>query len=123
MMSLWLGLRSITWLPYVAALLAVLGLGWYIYDSGYDNGYNASQVIVEAAETARLQKTVKVGQAVAKSDLEAVVVTATRKETIRYAYRNIVRTVDTCDSVDWLREYNEAVRAAGTGASASGPDA
>jgi hypothetical protein len=111
MLSSLLGIR---WLPYAAGLGLVLFLVWRTYDAGYDSGYNTSQAIVQEAEAATMRRHIAVAQQVATIDLEAVIVTAQKKELIRYAITKIVRTTEPCDSADWLREYNEVVRAAGT---------
>lgn len=116
MLHYWMTVKGIKWLPYALGALLLLWLVWAIHEKGYDAGYNASQAIAAEAEKAVMLRHIQVAKQVADIDLEAVVVTATKKDTIRYVNQTIVRTIDTCDSADWLREYNERVRAAGTGA-------
>jgi hypothetical protein len=115
-------LHSYKWLPYVIGLVGLLFVVWRIHTAGYDAGYAQAHGIAQAAEKAVMQRHARVSRDVAEIDLEAVVVTARKKETIRYAFTKIIRTTEPCDSADWLREYNEGVRAAGTGTDSPGAD-
>lgn len=116
MMAYWATIRGIRWLPYALLAMGLLFLVWRLYDAGYDSGYAQATAIYQEAENAALKRHTKVAAEVAQTDLEAVVVTATKKDSIRHVIQNITKTVDTCGSADWLREYNEAVRGADTGA-------
>lgn len=114
-------LLAIRWLPYAAIAVVVACLGLFGY--GYMKGSEATEVKYLSMMNDALARQIKVEQAVAKTDLVAVTVSAQRRAYVAERFRTITKylpaRVTECRDPEWLRVYNDGVRAAQSGAGAA----
>jgi hypothetical protein len=96
---------------YIGLAVVLLGIGWGIYNKGYNAGYDEQQDAIDSQIAKTLTEVVYIERKVAESDLEAVTVNATRKAEIRYEILKVDRVIDTCDRGQQLQFFNDIVRA------------
>lgn len=113
-------LLAIRWLPYAAIGVVVLCVGLFGY--GYMKGSQSTEVKYLELMNGALARQIKREQVIAKADLVAVTVSATRRAYVAERIRTITKYLpapDTeCSDPEWLRVYNDGVRAAQSGAGA-----
>tara|TARA_R110000764_G_scaffold72456_1_gene148582 strand:+ start:284 stop:661 length:378 start_codon:yes stop_codon:yes gene_type:complete len=96
---------------YIGLAVVLLGIGWGIYNKGYNAGYDEQQDAIDSQIAKTLTEVVYIERKVAESDLEAVTVNATRKAEIRYEILKVDRVIDTCNRDQQLQFFNDIVRA------------
>jgi hypothetical protein len=96
---------------YIGLAVVLLGIGWGIYNKGYNAGYDEQQDAIDSQIAKTLTEVVYIERKVAESDLEAVTVNATRKAEIRYEILKVDRVIDTCNRGQQLQFFNDIVRA------------
>ena len=101
------------WLPYVAGGVLALALVVCIYGYGHMKGSESTELKYLGLMNVALERQMKRNQAVAKADLVAVTVSATRRASLVETIRTITLPAPDVECSDpvWLHAYNDGVRA------------
>lgn len=122
LLPMWTAVRAMKWLPYALVAVGVLVLVWRVHSAGYDSGYAQAEGIHEKARVAAMEHRLKVAKKVAAIDMREVTVATTKRETIKHAIHQIHPVTRPDDPDEWLRVFNEGVRAANLGTNTPGTD-